>query len=230
MRQGPGLLRFAAPALGLAFALAPATAKAAEGALSHYLPGTAGDLGYALPPSPGFQAVNIVWSQSGSVGAAVVEGRSSVDLDLDLVLDLFGGFYTFERRVLGAAYTVGALVPFGRASLDGEVITASGARVGASADSFALSDIAFVPIQLNWSAGKVHFKVSETVTAPTGGYDIDRFVNLGRNYWSFDTAVAATWFDPAAGREISVQPGLMLNTRNDATDYRTGAEFHVDFA
>jgi hypothetical protein len=36
-------------------------AHAAEGALSHYLPGSIGDFGIALVPEPGLQIANIVW-------------------------------------------------------------------------------------------------------------------------------------------------------------------------
>ena len=53
-------------------------------------------------------------------------------------------------------------------------------------------------------------------------------VNIGRNYWSFDTVMAATWFNAETGTELSVIPGLMMNTENPDTNYRTGTEFHVD--
>ncbi len=54
-------------------------------------------------------------------------------------------------------------------------------------------------------------------------------VNLGRNYWSFDTVGALTWFDSKRNTEVSFAPGVMVNTSNSDTDYRTGTEFHVDF-
>jgi hypothetical protein len=130
--------------------------------------------------------------------------------------------------VLGGTYTVGALVPFGYAELSGQLTGPRGNTVSATADSFHLSDIAFVPLQLNWSAGNFHFKMSESIIAPTGGYDVDQAVNLGRNYWSFDTAAAVTWLNPETGTEVSVAPGIMFNTPNTETDYRTGTEFHMD--
>ena len=40
--------------------------------------------------------------------------------------------------------------------------------------------------------------------------------------------LALTWLDAARGLEVSVVPGVMINTTNEATDYRTGTEFHVD--
>ena len=54
-------------------------------------------------------------------------------------------------------------------------------------------------------------------------------INVGRNYWAFDTQVGLTWFHKATGTEISVLPGLMINTMNPATNYRSGTEFHLDF-
>jgi hypothetical protein len=76
--------------------------------------------------------------------------------------------------------------------------------------------------------GNFHFKLAETIIAPTGQYSVNKVVNLGRNYWSFDTIAATTWFDPDKGLAFSIQPGLMINTKNSDTDYRTGTEFHLD--
>ncbi len=60
-------------------------------------------------------------------------------------------------------------------------------------------------------------------------YDLDKAVNLGRNYWGFDTTAASTYFNADIGTEVSIAPGILANKRNDDTNYRTGAEFHLDF-
>jgi hypothetical protein len=199
--------------------------EAAEGASSHYLPGAVGDILLAQPPAPGFQAANSLWFQSGNVGAAVLEGLVRLDVDLDLVLDLAAGTYTFEQEVLGGTYTVGALIPFGYADIEARLRGPFGGTFPIEDDSFHLSDIALIPIQLNWVYRNFSFKLSESVIMPTGDYDDDELANLGRNYWSFDTAGAVTWFDPEMGSEISIAPGIMFNTD---TNYKTGTEFHVD--
>ena len=72
-------------------------------------------------------------------------------------------------------------------------------------------------------------KFTEYVVAPTGHYDINNVINVGRNYWAFDTQLGLTWFHKATGTEISVLPGIMFNTTNTATDYHSGTEFHLDF-
>ena len=139
--------------------------------------------------------------------------------------------YTFETPVLGGRYTMGVAIPFGEASLDGRLVGPLGGSIGFSDDSFDLSDIAFIPFQMNWSSGLWSFKLSESIVAPTGGYDTSGsdLANLGRNYWSFDTVGAVTWFNPESGTEVSIAPGVMINTENTATDYKTGTEFHLDF-
>ena len=204
-------------------------AEAAEGGSSHYLPGTAGDILLAVAPQPGFLVANTVWFQSGDVGRAVLQGQVDLGLDIDIVLDLLAATYTFDTPVLGGTYTIAAVIPFGYANLDAQVRGPLGGTIKASEDSFNLSDIAVVPLQLNWNVGKFHFKLAEAIIAPTGAYDLDAAVNLGRNYWSFDTVGAVTWFNAGSGTEVSVAPGIMVNTENDKTDYKTGSEFHLDF-
>ncbi|MBK0398553.1 transporter [Limibaculum sp. M0105] len=216
-------------AIVIAGALTAEGARAAEGASSHYLPGTAGDFAIALSPAPGFQIADIAWFQSGSVGAAVLQGQVDLDLSADVFLNLAIGTYTWGLPVPGLTYTVGAVVPFGYASIDATLRGPLGNTFRTSDDSFDLSDIAFVPFQLNWNTGNFHFKLAQAVIAPTGGYDVSRLANLGRNYWSFDSVGAVTWLDQEWGTEVSIAPGIMVNTRNDATDYKTGAEFHMDF-
>jgi len=38
-----------------------------------------------------------------------------------------------------------------------------------------------------------------------------------------------TWANAPTGTAISIAPGIMVNTENDETDYKTGTEFHLDF-
>lgn len=207
-------------------------AGAAEGGSSHYLPGAAGDIFLALPPDPGLQVANVSWFQRGSMGTTLLEGRVGLGLETDTFINMTSLSYTFEQPVLGGRFTIGMAIPFGYAALDGALTGPLGGRLPFSDDSFALSDIAFTPIQLNWNMGAWSFKFSETLIAPTGAYstvDSD-LVNLGRNYWSLDTVGAVTWFNPDTGREFSAAAGIMVNTENSATNYKTGNEFHLDAA
>ena len=217
--------------LGILCTSAPSTIFAAEGASSHYLAGTVGDIFLAIPPEPGLMAANTFWYQTGSTDAAVLEGQVSLGIDLDLFLNLASLSYTFEKEVLGGRYTIGMAVPFGYADMDGTLTGPRGGSIGFSDESFDLSDIVIIPVQMNWSMGQWSFKLWESIVAPTGGYDDtgSDLANLGRNYWSFDTVGAVTWFNPDSGPEMSIAPGVMFNTENSDTDYETGTVFHMDF-
>jgi hypothetical protein len=208
----------------------PENAMAAEGGLSNYLPGSPGEFGLALPPDPGLQLVNIFWYQSGKARTAVLQGAVDFGLDVTVALDLVGGFYTFEEPVLGARYSFGVVVPFGYAGLEANITGPFGGTFRADADDFNISDTAFTPLQLNWAINESFFvALSETIIVPTGAYSTSEVVNLGRNYWAFDTNLAATWFNAETGSEISARAGIMVNTENKATNYKTGTEFHLDY-
>jgi len=209
----------------------PSNSFAAEGASSHYLPGTGGDIFLAVPPAPGLQVANTLWYQTGSTDVALLEGLLTLGVDLDLFLDLASMSYTFKTPVLGGLYTIGVAVPFGYADIEGAFTGPLGRSIEFADNSFDLSDIAFIPFQMNWSLGQLSFKLQESIVAPTGGYDStgSDLANLGRNYWSFDTVGAVTWYNPDLGTEVSIAPGVMFNTKNTDTDYETGTEFHLDF-
>ncbi|MDH3598408.1 MAG: transporter [Candidatus Tectomicrobia bacterium] len=216
--------------LGLVWlALSSSSVLAAEGGSSLYIPGLAGDIALAVSSEPGLQVGNSIYVQTSSVDRAVLQGVVNAGLDVDVVLNFFGGFYTFKPSVLGGTYSIGAVIPFGYAELDAQVTGPRGNSVGVSGDTFSLADIAFVPLRLNWNIGDFHFKFFEAIIAPTGDYDVDDVINLGRNYWAFDTVAAFTWLSTKTGTEFSMEPGLLANTRNDDTEYTTGLEFHVDF-
>lgn len=221
---------FLGSAVGLCVACSTFTnGWAAEGASSHYLPGTAGDLGLAIPPEPGLQLSNIIWIQAGQTSVAVLQGQVDFSLDLTIVLDLASAFYTVEAPSLGGTYTFGVTVPFGGANLKGTLTGPFGRSISGSDDTFSISDIALVPGQFNWTIGDFHLSLAETVIAPTGGYNLNNAINVGRNYWSFDTVGAVSYLNNDTGTEVSAKLGFMINTRNNETDYKTGNEFHLDF-
>ena len=205
------------------------TGDAAEGGFSFFLPGAAGDIALALEPEPGVLVANTLFVQSGAANAAVLQGRVNLGLDLDLALNIVAATYTFDERLLGARATVGAAIPFGYASLEGTLAGPCGGVRQAQRDAFNLGDIALIPLQLNWNSGDFSFKLAEVIYAPTGAYDVNNAVNIGLNRWGFDTVAAVTYFNQQTGTEVSVSPGVIINTENPDTDYRTGTEFHLDF-
>ncbi len=71
------------------------------------------------------------------------------------------------------------------------------------------------------------------IYAPTGNFESGALANLGRNYWTFEPSAAASYLLalPEANPysfEFTTSAGFDFNTKNDATHYQTGDEFHLD--
>jgi hypothetical protein len=73
-----------------------------------------------------------------------------------------------------------------------------------------MADLGVVPLSLTWKWSDVNVNLSEIVFMPSGFYDPDEIVNLGKNYWSFDTVAGLTWLHPTRGHEISFNVGFMI--------------------
>jgi hypothetical protein len=133
-----------------------------------------------------------------------------------------------DEEVLGGRYAFGAFVPVLYSDLSADIILGQTAA-SVEADRTAFGDPGIIPASLFWNFGNFHINAYETITAPLGSYDKDRDVNTGLNYWSFETALAATYLHPEKGHEISAAVGHIYNTENDDTDYQTGQELHVEY-
>jgi hypothetical protein len=201
----------------------PDTALAAEGASSNYFPGAYGSLLPGVAPEPGGVLADLNLYYNADASRAVLQGAANLSVEIAAYYNLIQGLYVWDAPAFGGRFAVGGYVPVGYASL--------GAAIGGfsvSGDEVGLGDIGIIPASFYWNSGNFHLNLYELVIAPTGEYSTSKAVNVGRNYWSFDTVAAATWFNPESGTEISVVPGIMFNTRNPATDYHTGMELHVD--
>ena len=147
------LARFVALSMASMSPLAPQVAGA-EGGMSLYLPGAAGDMLLALSPEPGVQADQGLFVQTGSVGGTVRQGQVNLRLDADVVLNLTGASYTPDKKILSGSYTIGASAAYGNLNPEAAIQRPDGSTSGAGGDAFGLSDTAFVPLQLNWSVGE----------------------------------------------------------------------------
>ncbi len=218
----------------LAIAIATST-HAAEGGGSHYSPGFYGDFGVALAPDPGFALRNDFYYYSGDAsGRRVVQnGELRADIEADTYMYMATGLMTLDKEFLGGRYAFGAFLPVLSSSVSGSVVLdpldADPETVAFDASRTGFSDLGLIPASIFWNAGNFHFNAYEVIIVPTGSYNVNRDVNTGLNYWSFDTVLATTWFQPDRGHEVSAVLGYIFNTENSATEYKTGQEFHLDY-
>jgi hypothetical protein len=214
--------------LGVLCAAQPA-AYGAEGAFSYYFPGAFASFGAAMSPDHGLQFVDqALYYHAKITDRAVKNGHVLLSLNATAMFNFFGGSYVPDASVLGGRPQLFAAVPVGyvhnKAGLEvpglgGGEMTDRAVDIG---DSMLMG-------ALYWKTGDFHFKVSEMVFVPTGAYTEGDLANIGRNYWGFDTSCALTWLSSKTGTEVTVMPGLLVNTENTSTDYQTGNELHMDF-
>jgi hypothetical protein len=216
----------AAVSLAFCLALAATAARAAEGGFSNYFPGAFGSFLVGMPPDPGFMAGSQTLIYGANASKAVVDGRIDTDLHAFAVYDLLTGLYTLDEPVLGGRFQFGGFLPIGHVNAGFKAGSDARSQDGSDTN---IGDMGLVPASLYWTVDNFHIKAAEVIVAPTGHYDVHQKINVGRNYWSFDSQLGVTWFNPGSGTEVSLLPGIMFNTQNNATDYHTGTEFHLDF-
>jgi len=83
---------------------------------------------------------------------------------------------------------------------------------------------------LGWHSGNWHFKTHTLVNVPTGFWEQGNLANAGFNRWGIDNAAAFTWLDPEIGLELSAMAGITYNWENPTTNYKSGSEFHLEYA
>jgi hypothetical protein len=83
---------------------------------------------------------------------------------------------------------------------------------------------------IGWHQGNWHWNIGTLVNVPIGPWSNDSISNIAFNHWAVDTTAAVTWLDPKIGFEVSSAAGFTFNWENPDTDYKTGTEFHVEWA
>jgi len=221
--------------LTCALALA-ATARAEEGGSGHYSPGQTASFIDALPGYPSIAAVNYFTFYNGSVGGGrslPLGGNVAANAKASAYVDTVAVIYETPLRLLGGNYAPGLAIPFGSMSVDGD-ITATGPRgrerTGKVSDtSSGLGDITIYPFILGWTNGPdLKYDVRLGVYAPSGEYQQGALANLGKNFWTFEPALSFSWLSSKIGTEVTLFAGMDFNTMNEATDYQTGTELHLD--
>ena len=224
--------------LGLAAALSGACASgamAAEGGAGFYLLGSKGPAA-AITPPPGVFFQNDIYIYSGDLGgnrALPTGGRLAVGVQGDAVIELPTVLWVLPEDILGGHLGLSATLPIGwkKTSADATLAGPLGGTGSAS-----ISDSVFTvgdPIAsafLGWEAGNFHWQLGTLVNIPIGDYQDGEISNIAFHHWGADVFAAGTWLDPNIGLDLSAVLGMTFNAENPATDYRTGNEFHFEWA
>lgn len=217
--------RRAAALLAFAAAACPLGAAAVEGGVGNILPGNTATLVDLAPTQPGWvvQANYANYSSGAAVGSRI----ATLKLDQSTDAYMLSGFYTFETKVMGADFSVGANLPY--ASMD--VTVALDTPLGTlkvKDHNTGFGDLTVVPAMLAWKKQEWQYTALLSVYAPTGEYDKSRLASPGLNYWTFDPTVGVSYNNEENGFNAAVFGGIGFNTRNKATDYHSGSLAHID--
>lgn len=208
-------------------------ALAVEGGTSTYLLGSRDSLAGIVPPPGTYVTLQYVHIE-GDVSFASLGGQPLVELETSTNIFELIGTQVFEGEVMGGRPAISFTLP----AVSGEVdFTATFRRFtsGFTDENTGFGDLAVTPM-LGWSEGKSHWLVAATVFLPTGQYELGtvsaatgvQVLNFGRNRLSVDPVVAYTYLDLEKGREYSIAGGVTFSSRNDATDYQSAPEAHIE--
>ena len=123
-------------------------------------------------------------------------------------------------HVLGGDLSLHAIVP---------VVDLKVSVAGNSQHKDGLGDITTGPGIGYHHSPNLHSLLGVDFYLPTGGYDKNNLANIGRHYYAVEPLYIVSWIDPG-GFNADIKSGIIVNRRNTATDYKSGEEFHFDYA
>lgn len=211
------LIKQAVAAVAALAAVVPA-AQAVEGAVQ-YPHGAEGFYAGALPPPGTYFLAYGIHYQGTRQDSSGNDAAGDVELTVNAIAPRV--VHMTDKTILGANWGMHAIVPVFRNTL----------KVGATGfkdTQTGLGDITVNPLILAWHRPDLHYAFGLDVNIPTGKYDKARANNIGANYWSFEPLFAVTWL-PGDGWELNGKLMYNYKLENNATDYQSGDEVHLDY-
>ncbi len=210
-------------------------ANAVEGGSGFYLMGGKSSLAGVLPPTGTYLAFdNYFYSGdiSSNESLPTVGGELEFGLEADVILGIASVLHVSDVEILNGRLAYGVVVPVVNQDLSADLtLDFNGQVIGTSEDDedTGIGDPLLTAI-LGWNEDNLYTTLNFLVNIPVGSYNEGSLANPGFNRWGLDTTVAFTYLNPDTGKELTVAPGLTFNGKNLDTDYRSGDEFHLEFA
>ncbi|HEY5705128.1 MAG TPA: transporter [Terrimicrobiaceae bacterium] len=131
---------------------------------------------------PGFYLRNDTFYYTATEGARPLGGRTAAEVDQDCWVNTTKLSWVAPFEILGGSFSSTRAIPVvinGRVS--GSAVGLGRRGVFKSGDVSGLSDILGLPAQLGWEWRGHHLNLTPGIVVPTGSYDVDRLLNLGRH-------------------------------------------------
>jgi hypothetical protein len=185
--------------------------------------------GAGATPPPGTYVTEATAFYSASIGTSVSFG--GVTLNPGAKVDAFSAatniLYVPERKVLGGNLGLSVTIPVGHIDVDATLGGPFG--LSRSVDGWGFGDV-WSKVQLGWQHGEFAHTIYVQAVAPTGRWDPGFSPIIGLHRPGIDTGWAFTWTDKTKKLQVNGATGFTFNFENTATDYRSGNEFHFEWA
>ena len=220
-------------------------ALAEEG--SHYFPGALSSFIDTLPVNTGSETIAVANESlyyHGSNNHLIPGGGSNATT--------YTNVWAFLYQLPGAIsllpgkpqYSVALVVPYTWLQVHRPFRNSKGVGVLAKDTDNGFGDVEMFPFMLGWSKieceekgerfkYQLDYQTQFGIYAPTGAFDNNNVANVGRNFWTFEPSAAVSFFRNTYGRnrlgyEFTTSTGFDFNTKNSATHYQSGDQFHLD--
>ncbi|HEX4892593.1 MAG TPA: transporter [Hyphomicrobiaceae bacterium] len=238
-------------ALAATQALPSPAAYAAESATSVYLLGSKGAMAGFTPP-PGTYIIDANYYYSGSAGGTAAQGivlpktraeiTATINVEGQAYYNIPTVVWVAPSPVLGGNFGFSLMTPIGYKGVEADMTAqatvtlpppigtlSAGRSLRLEDDRTAFGD-PLASAFIGWHSGNWHYNITAMANIPLGQWDTSQLANIGFNHWAFDFTGAVTWLDPKVGFELSAALGITFNTENPDTNYKSGTDFHVEFA
>lgn len=226
-------------AVALLFGTASSPSFAVEGGAGAYLLGSRE--GFAgIVPGPGtYVGIDLVHTEGDIQGLSLGGLPIKAETDLKVSFAKLSVTQVLEAELWGGTLAFNINVPFvldASLSFIGETPPIVGVPIEDTASG--IGDTTLTSL-VGWHQGNLHYSAALSIFAPTGSYStasIDvpgrtiNALNTGKNIWSLQPVLAATYFDPSRGLEFSGAASLLFSTRNSATDYQNAPALNLEAA
>ncbi|MGM4992679.1 SphA family protein [Tardiphaga sp. 862_B3_N4_1] len=219
----------------IAISIVPRPSIAAEGGTGAYLLGTRGP-GAGFTPPPGVYFQDDTYFYSGKLGAGrtlPTGGLLVANVSQQTWINLPTTIWVTPAKILGGDLAFSLTTPFGEPRVSANLLVNSPrfGPIGVNAvdSELALSDF-FINSFVGWHSGNFHWQVGVGGVIPSGTYVPGQLSNASLNRPAIDVFTALTWLDPTLGWDLSASAGFTFNQPNTATDYKSGDEFHLEWA
>jgi hypothetical protein len=203
------------------------------------MPGSVASFIDAFPGKPGGVAVlNYFTYYDASAGPnrqLPLGGFLTADADATVYANTIAAFYQAPWNVLGGGLAFGVAVPYVWLEVDAQAQRIApdgtpGPAFAASDSANGIGDLTIYPFMIGWTNIVPDLKLDTRlgIYAPTGEYEVGQLANVGKNYWTFEPGIMASWLSSKIGTEVSLYAGVDFNLENQDLDYTSGTSLHLD--